>query len=192
MKLNTFLVKSWAAGERCSHVVMLGAAASTKSRFLLLPFPGIKCRLAQAVLAHNLGYGLAAGLLLQNGHNLGLTEMPSFIRQSSGSESYVFLYSRMAFFLGKRTQFLYRHFCQFGSPGLLQTTGLARLNPFGETHLLLLSNGRQDGDEGFLKDAGAVEVLFGEGLKRDTSSVLAQEVVESLIHFFAVEAVMAP
>jgi hypothetical protein len=41
-------------------------------------FPSIKRGLAQPVFAHNLGHGLPTGLLLQNSHNLGLTESSFF------------------------------------------------------------------------------------------------------------------
>lgn len=69
----------------------------------ILAFPGIKRSLTQPVLAHNLRYRLAAGLLLQNGHNSGLTESSLFICQSSGSERYILLYSLLALDSGKCT-----------------------------------------------------------------------------------------
>jgi len=50
---------------------------------------GVECRLASAVFAHNLSYGLAAGWLLRNGHPQGLAES-ALLHCSAGNENTLF------------------------------------------------------------------------------------------------------
>jgi len=73
----------------------------------VLAFSGIKCRFAQAVLAHSPLAGCCRMATICASLN-----RPFFISQSSGSESYAFLYSQLACYLGKRT-------LQIGEPGVV-------------------------------------------------------------------------
>ena len=66
-------MKKWDAGINKSLLISQAQACPS-----VLAFPDLKCRLAQTVFAHNLRHGLAAGLLWQNGHNLGFAESSLF------------------------------------------------------------------------------------------------------------------
>lgn len=69
---------------------------------------------------------------------------------------------------------------KLGTSRFLCTARLPGLNALGEAHPLLLGDRGQDGDDGLLEQARAVEVLLRKGFELHASHLQALEVVQRL------------